>query len=92
MMNKRYNIILVVVTIVIIGLITLFFCFKNEKVNILTRYKPKTKEIYKMRYFIRNGDTIIQGKPRPLGYVQRSIARICNPCPQQYKKLQMLCL
>ena len=29
---------------------------------------------------------------RPLGYVQRSIARICNPCPQQYKKLQMLCL
>jgi antitoxin component YwqK of YwqJK toxin-antitoxin module len=62
MMNKRYNIILVVVTIVIIGLITLFFCFKNEKVNILTRYNPKTKEIYKMRYFIRNGDTIIQGK------------------------------
>ncbi|MCD0465070.1 hypothetical protein [Flavobacterium sp. ENC] len=47
---------------VLLGLIFLFFYFKDGKVHILREYSPSGKLIKTHEYIIRYGDTILQGK------------------------------
>lgn len=57
-MKKIYIILLTV----ILGLIILYFFFKNEKVYILKEYNPSGKLIGTNEYVIRDGDTIVNGR------------------------------
>jgi hypothetical protein len=61
-MKTKYKITLIVLSVILLGLILFLFCFKDEKVQILKRYYPDSKETFTFEYIIRNGDTIIQGK------------------------------
>jgi hypothetical protein len=57
-MKKQYTIAFVV----LVGLIILFFYFKDEKVYTSKYYNSKTKTTEISEYVIRNGKTIFQGK------------------------------
>jgi hypothetical protein len=57
-MKKLY----IIVLAVIVGLVVLFFYFKDEKVYTSKYYNSKTKTTEISEYVIRNGKTIFQGK------------------------------
>lgn len=61
MLNK-YKTKLLVLLVVLLGLATLFFCFKDEKVYTLKSYYSDTKVTDISEYVIRNDDTVFHGK------------------------------
>lgn len=61
-MKTKYKIALIIFFVVILGLIVLVYCFKDEKVQTLKKYYPDSKETETYEYIIRNNDTILQGK------------------------------
>lgn len=62
MKNKRNKVVITLVILTITSLGVLFFCFKNEKIQVLKEYNSKTEETSEYEYFLRNGDTILEGK------------------------------
>lgn len=58
-MKKTYIIMLVIISI---GLIGLFFYFKNESVHVFKQYSTSGKLLKTHEYIIKYGDTILQGK------------------------------
>lgn len=59
--NKKYKI-LILISVVVIGLIILFFSLNKEKVYTLKTFFPDTKVTDVCEYVIRDGDTIFHGK------------------------------
>lgn len=57
-MKKKY----IVILVVLLGLIVLFFHFKDEKVHTFEEYSPSGKLISTNEYVIRNGKPIQHGK------------------------------
>lgn len=63
MKNKRNKVITtVIITLIITSFGVLFFCIKDEKKQVLKEYDAKTEETSEYEYFLRNGDTILEGK------------------------------
>lgn len=60
-MNKKYKI-LIGLSIIIIGLASIYFYSRGEKVYTLKKYYPDTKQTDISQYVIRNGDTVFHGK------------------------------
>lgn len=57
-MKKQY----IIAIVALVGIIALFFYFKDEKADIYKEYSPSGKLISTNEYVIRYGDTILQGE------------------------------
>lgn len=61
--NKKYKLILFLgLSVIVFGLVTLYFYTRDEKVYTLKSYDSDTKETNILQYVIRGGDTITHGK------------------------------
>lgn len=61
-MKTKYKIMLIGFSIILLGLIVLLCCVKEEKVHTLKKYYPASKETVIFEYIIKGTDTIAQGK------------------------------
>lgn len=61
-MKRKYKIIFSILSVLIIALILVRLCTKNEEVKILKKYYPDTKVTDISEYIIKNGDTVLHGK------------------------------
>jgi len=62
MVNKKNKIVVTLFVFIIIFLGVLFFCLKDENKQVLKEYDSKTGKTSQYEYFVKNGDTILQGK------------------------------
>ena len=61
-MNKKNKILTILFSLILLGVVSLFFCFKTEKVYILRDYYLNKKKASEYEYVIRDHDTILHGK------------------------------
>lgn len=61
-MKSKSKKILIISTIAFVGLVFIYFFFRNERVYTLEEYSPTGKLIGTNEYVLRNGNTIMHGK------------------------------
>nr|WP_315225104.1 hypothetical protein [uncultured Flavobacterium sp.] len=62
MENKRNKIVVALIVLIIIFLSVMFFCLKDENKQVLKEYDSRTGETSQYEYFLKNGDTVLEGK------------------------------